>query len=114
MPLTKEELETIGNMIGEAVATNTEKAIKPLAEKVDALQANQKELSDSLTANARAEETTKRAAVAKVHGDIVANALSGEALDSMFKNLGDAAPLAGNSANNPAETGAPAADQYFK
>lgn len=45
---------------------------------------------------------------------IVANALSGEALDSMFKNLGDAAPLAGNSANNPAETGAPAADQYFK
>lgn len=114
MPLTKEELETIGNMIGEAVATNTEKAIKPLAEKVDALQANQKELSDSLTANARAEEATKRAAVAKVHGDIVANALSGEALDSMFKNLGDAAPLAGNSANNPAETGAPAADQYFK
>lgn len=114
MPLTKEELETIGNMIGEAVATNTEKAIKPLAEKVDALQANQKELSDSLTANSRAEETTKRAAVAKVHGDIVANALSGEALDSMFKNLGDAAPLAGNSANNPAETGAPAADQYFK
>lgn len=114
MPLTKEELETIGNMIGEAVATNTEKAIKPLAEKVDALQANQKELSDSLTANARAEETTKRAAVAKVHGDIVANALSGEALDSMFKNLGDAAPLAGNSANNPAETGAPVADQYFK
>ncbi|KKF38305.1 hypothetical protein [Hafnia alvei] len=114
MPLTKEELETIGNMIGEAVATNTEKAIKPLAEKVDALQANQKELSDSLTANARAEETTKREAVAKVHGDIVANALSGEALDSMFKNLGDAAPLAGNSANNPAETGAPAADQYFK
>ena len=114
MPLTKEELETIGNMIGEAVATNTEKAIKPLAEKVDALQANQKELSDSLTANSRAEEATKRAAVAKVHGDIVANALSGEALDSMFKNLGDAAPLAGNSANNPAETGAPAADQYFK
>ncbi|PNK67556.1 hypothetical protein [Hafnia paralvei] len=114
MPLTKEELETIGNMIGEAVATNTEKAIKPLAEKVDALQANQKELSDSLTANARAEETTKRAAVAKVHGEIVANALSGEALDSMFKNLGDAAPLAGNSANNPAETGAPVADQYFK
>ncbi|WP_306587631.1 hypothetical protein [Hafnia paralvei] len=114
MPLTKEELETISNMIGGAVATNTEKAIKPLAEKVDALQANQKELSDSLTANARAEETTKRAAVAKVHGDIVANALSGEALDSMFKNLGDAAPLAGNSANNPAETGAPAADQYFK
>jgi hypothetical protein len=36
--------------------------------------------------------------VAKVHGDIVANALSGEALDAMFKSLGEAAPLGTNSA----------------
>ncbi|MEW7949499.1 hypothetical protein AB0908_11345, partial [Enterobacter hormaechei subsp. xiangfangensis] len=50
MPLTKEELEQIGSMIGQAVATNTEAAIKPLAEKVDALQANQKQLADTLTA----------------------------------------------------------------
>ncbi|HCR0531937.1 TPA: hypothetical protein OMS84_004675, partial [Enterobacter hormaechei] len=76
MPLTKEELEQIGSMIGQAVATNTEAAIKPLAEKVDALQANQKQLADTLTANSRAEEKAKRDAVAKVHGDIVANALS--------------------------------------
>lgn len=40
MPLTKEELEQIGSMIGQAVATNTEAAIKPLAEKVDALHVN--------------------------------------------------------------------------
>ncbi len=33
MPLTKEELEQLGSMVSEAVATNTEKAIKPLAEK---------------------------------------------------------------------------------
>lgn len=79
MPLTKEELEQIGSMIGRAVATNTEAAIKPLAEKVDALQANQKQLADTLTANSRAEEKAKRDAVAKVHGDIVANALSGDA-----------------------------------
>jgi pantothenate kinase len=51
MPLTKEELEQIGSMIGQAVATNTEAAIKPLAEKVDALQANQKQLAETLTAN---------------------------------------------------------------
>lgn len=114
MPLTKEELEQIGSMIGQAVATNTEAAIKPLAEKVDALQANQKQLADTLTANSRAEEKAKRDAVAKVHGDIVANALSGDALDAMFKSLGEAAPLGTNNAQQHKETGAPAADEHFK
>ncbi|EFV1567383.1 hypothetical protein HRM27_004563, partial [Salmonella enterica] len=114
MPLTKEELEQIGSMVSEAVATNTEKAIKPLAEKVDALQANQQQLSEALTANSRAEEKTKREAVAKVHGEIVANALSGEALDAMYKTIGDAAPLGTNSAQHQKETGAPAASEYFK
>lgn len=114
MPLTKEELEQIGSMIGQAVATNTEAAIKPLAEKVDALQANQKQLADTLTANSRAEEKAKRDAVAKVHGDIVANALSGDALDAMFKSLGEAAPLGANNAQQHKETGAPAADEHFK
>lgn len=56
MPLTKEELEQIGSMIGQAVATNTDAAIKPLVEKVDALQANQQQLAETLTANSRAEE----------------------------------------------------------
>ncbi|KLP57415.1 hypothetical protein ABR39_04060 [Enterobacter genomosp. O] len=114
MPLTKEELEQIGSMIGQAVATNTEAAIKPLAEKVDALQANQKQLADTLTANSRAEEKAKREAVAKVHGEIVANALSGEPLDAMFKSLGEAAPLGTNNAQQHKETGAPSAAEYFK
>ncbi|ECC9542432.1 hypothetical protein DTG28_22410 [Salmonella enterica subsp. salamae] len=114
MPLTKEELEQIGSMVSEAVATNTEKAIKPLAEKVDALQANQQQLAETLTANSRAEEKAKREAVAKVHGEIVANALSGEALDAMFKTIGESAPLGTNSAQQQKETGAPAASEYFK
>lgn len=91
MPLTKEELEQLGSMVSEAVATNTEKAIKPLAEKVDALQANQQQLAETLTANSRAEEKAKREAVAKVHGEIVANALSGDALDAMYKTIGESA-----------------------
>ncbi|OVZ96420.1 hypothetical protein CBW53_15250 [Yersinia frederiksenii] len=113
MPLTKEEMEQIGSMIGEAVATNTEKALKPLSDKVDALQANHKTLSDTLTANSRAEEVTKRAEVAKVHGEIVANALSGEALDAMFKSLGKAAPLGTNSAQTQTENGAPDPATHF-
>ncbi|EOV0678454.1 hypothetical protein ACOII5_004024 [Cronobacter dublinensis] len=71
MPLTKEELEQIGSMIGEAVATNTEKAIKPLSEKVEALQANQEKLTETLTANSRAEEQTKRAAVAAIPAPVL-------------------------------------------
>ncbi|ECB6067324.1 hypothetical protein WJU57_003546 [Salmonella enterica] len=114
MPLTKEELEQIGSMVSEAVATNTEKAIKPLTEKVDALQANQQQLAETLTANTRAEEKAKREAVAKVHGEIVANALSGDALEAMYKTIGDAAPLGTNSAQQQKETGAPAASEYFK
>ncbi|WP_187789148.1 MULTISPECIES: hypothetical protein [unclassified Salmonella] len=114
MPLTKEELEQLGSMVSEAVATNTEKAIKPLAEKVDALQANQQQLAETLTANSRAEEKAKREAVAKVHGEIVANALSGEALDAMFKTIDESAPLGTNSAQQQKETGAPAASEYFK
>ena len=97
-----------------AVATNTEAAIKPLAEKVDALQANHQQLADTLTANSRAEEKAKREAVAAKHGDIVANALSGDALDAMFKTLGEAAPLGTNNAQQHKETGAPAADEHFK
>lgn len=114
MPLTKEELEQIGSMIGQAVATNTEAAIKPLAEKVDALQANHQKLAETLTANSRAEEKAKREAVAKVHGEIVANALTGEALDAMFKSLGEAAALGTNAGQQHKETGAPAADEHFK
>lgn len=113
MPLTKEELEQIGSMIGGLLRPILKRLLS-LAEKVDALQANQKQLADTLTANSRAEEKAKRDAVAKVHGDIVANALSGDALDAMFKSLGEAAPLGTNNAQQHKETGAPAADEHFK
>ena len=114
MPLTKEELDQIGNIVSGAIAANNEASLKPINEALALIQTNQKTLSDSLTANSRAEEQTKREAVAKVHGDVVANALKGDALDVMFKSLGEAAPLAGNSGQHQQETGAPVADAYFK
>lgn len=113
MPLTKEEMEQLGNMIGEAVTANTEKAIKPLSDKVDALQANQLKITETLTANSRAEEATKRVAVAAVHGELIANALSGEALDDAFKRIGEPAPLGANSAQQQKQTGAPDPATYF-
>lgn len=113
MPLTKEELDQIGNIVSSAIAANNETSLKPITDVLTSIQANQKTLSDSLTANSRAEEATKRTAVAAVHGEIVANALSGEALDAMFKALGTAAPLGTNSATTPAQTGAPDPATYF-
>lgn len=97
MPLTPEEKAELTSDISKAVTANIGQAvadaIKPVSDAVTALQANHKELADQLTANAKAEEAEKRKAVAAAHGDIVANALSGEALDAMHKSLGTAAPL---------------------
>ena len=114
MPLTKEDTELLRKIVGEAIAANNDVTIKPLSESIAAIQTNQQQLSEALTANSRAEEKTKREAVAKVHGEIVANALSGEALDAMFKTIGESAPLGTNSAQQQKVTGAPNPDEYFK
>ncbi|WP_349844451.1 hypothetical protein ABNP39_08215 [Pantoea dispersa] len=113
MPLTKEELDQIGDIVGKAITANNATAITPLAEAIAAIQTNQTQLAETLTANSRAEEKTKRDAVAAVHGEVVANALQGEALEAMFKSLGEAAPLGTNSAKNPPVTGAPDPAAYF-
>ncbi|ENC8478498.1 hypothetical protein ABK514_000722 [Escherichia coli] len=114
MPLTTEEKQELISEIGKGLAANFADALNPIKDAITGLQANQDKLAETLTANSRAEEKTKREAVAKVHGDIVANALSGEALDAMFKSLGEAAPLGANNAQLNKETGAPAADEHFK
>lgn len=109
MPLTPEERADLVKELGAAVKPIVNEvvseAIKTVSDKVDTLQANHQQLSEQLTANARAEEADKRKAVAEKLGDVVANALQGEALDAAFKQLGDAAPigpgLAGNRADKP-------------
>lgn len=113
MPLTTEDTELLRKIVGEAIAANNDTAIKPLSESILQIQANQKTLTDTLTANARAEEQTMRDAVKAVHGELVANALSGDALKDMFSKLGNAAPLAGNAAQGQQETGAPDPATYF-
>lgn len=113
MPLTTEEKQELISEIGKGLAANFADALNPIKEAITGLQANQDKLTETLTANSRAEEKNKRDAVAKVHGDIVANALSGDALDAMFKSLGEAAPLGANNAQQHKETGAPDPKTYF-
>lgn len=114
MPLTTEEKQELISEIGKGLAANFAEALNPIKDAITGLQANQDKLAETLTANSRAEEKIKREAVAKVHGEIVANALSGEALDAMFKTIGESAPLGTNSAQQQKETGAPNPDEYFK
>lgn len=114
MPLTTEEKQELISEIGKGLAANFAEALNPIKDAITGLQANQDKLTETLTANSRAEEKAKRDAVAKVHGEIVANALSGDALEAMYKTIGDAEPLGANSAQQQKETGAPAASEYFK
>ncbi|AVU66244.1 hypothetical protein A9X72_13870 [Escherichia coli] len=124
MPLTKEERADLVKEINEGLAANianaVAEALKPVQASVEELQTNQKELQtnqkaikEEIAANANKEVAEKRAAVAKVHGEIVANALSGEALEAMFKSLGKPAPMAANSAAGGNKPATPDINNYF-
>lgn len=124
MPLTKEERAELVKEINEGLSANianaVAEALKPVQASVEELQTNQKELQtnqkaikEEIAANANKEVAEKRAAIAKVHGEIVANALSGEALEAMFKSLGKPAPMAANSAAGGNKPATPDINNYF-
>lgn len=119
MPLTKEERDALVSETATAltpiIANSLSEALKGITGQLGALEANQKSITESLTANSRQAEADKRAIVAKKFGDVVANSLSGEPLDEMVKQCGVAAGLAGNSAANDTsvETGSPDPATYF-
>ncbi|HCP2531726.1 TPA: hypothetical protein OC315_001955 [Escherichia coli] len=117
MPLTPEERAELVKEINEGLAANianaVAEALKPVQASVEELQTNQKAIKEEIAANANKEEAEKRAAVMKVHGEIVANALSGEALEEMFKNLSKAAPLATNAAEEGKKGEVPDFNTYF-
>lgn len=104
MSLTPEEKADLVKQIGANLASVVEEqVVKPIGERITALEANQKQLSDTLTANQRAEEETKRAAVAAVMGELIANQLSGEALDEAFARVSKGADIAPNAASKPGD-----------
>lgn len=118
MPITEQERADLTKDISEAVTANVATAladaIKPITEKVDAMEANIKATNDAVTANARKDEAEKREAVKAKLGEVVANALQGDALDAAYKQLGEAAPLGDGQSMQPnAETGAPDPVAYF-
>lgn len=84
--MTPEEVQAI---VDKAVGA----AVDAVNQKLDSSEAKVKSLQDALQANSDAQLKDKRSAVAKVHGEVVANALSGEALDAMFASVQTAAGI---------------------
>lgn len=103
MPLTPEEKAELVKDIGAAISANIAEQLKPIADQVESLQANHKELAESLTANAKAEEAEKREAVEAKFGKEVAEGLTGNALDALYKQTGTAAGV-GNGRVADADT----------
>ena len=102
----------IANAVAEALKP-VQASVEELQTNQEELQTNQKAIKEEIAANANKEVAEKRAAVAKVHGEIVANALSGEALEAMFKSLGKATPLAANTASEDKKGEVPDFNTYF-
>lgn len=105
MPLTAEDRAEIGKQVAD-LGVNLSKSIADavatqlgaVVTKIDALEANHKVVLDSVTANSRAQDEVKRAAVSahfKLSKESVA-ALQANVLDEMHKQVGTAAPIGDN------------------
>jgi hypothetical protein len=84
--MTPEEVQAI---VDKAVGA----AVDAVNLKLNSSEAQVKSLQEALQANSDSLLKDRRAAVAKVHGEVVANALSGEALDAMFASVQTAAGI---------------------
>jgi hypothetical protein len=88
------------DMTPEEVQAIVTKALEATNASLAAVQAENEKLkadvlaaNTAIAANAESGLKDKRAAVAKVHGEVVANALQGEALDAMFASVQTAAGI---------------------
>lgn len=92
-----EEVDMTPEELKAALDAQAEKISGAFNAKLDAQSEIIASLQTKLQANEEAGLKDKRAAVAKVHGEVVANALSGEALDAMFASVQTAAGIVSGS-----------------
>lgn len=106
--MTPEELQSALNAQSEKLQATFNEALAAQKAEFEKVLG---EVTAQVNAKADAEAAAKRAVVAKELGDVVANALQGEALDAAFAKYQQAAPLVANHEQQPAA--APAAAEYF-
>lgn len=109
LDMDPKELQAMLDAQLAAVNTATAAAIAPLTEQITALQAANAKLETALTANTNAQETEMRGVVTEHLGEVVANALTGDALKAAFVKFQPAAPILGglpviNKQDNLADT----------
>lgn len=92
MAFSDEDKVALAAIVANAVADGT----KDLKAQVESLKTEQETIHKAITANADAAMAEKRKKVAEKLGDVVANALSGAALDAAYAQCGEAANLMGN------------------
>lgn len=107
--MTPEEVQAIHDKIG---ALNT--ALESVQAENVALKEDIVKAQAAISANAESGLAEKRAVVAKEHGEVVANALTGDALDAMFAKCQTAASLLGGMPQvNSSDFKAPTMGEHF-
>lgn len=107
--MSPEDVQAIHDKIG---ALNT--ALESVQAENEKLKADVLAANAAIQANAESGLKDKRAAVAAVHGEVVANALSGEALDAMFASVQSAAGIvSGAPVTNSDEYKVPSMSDHF-
>lgn len=106
--MSPEDLQAIHDKIG---ALNT--ALESVQAENQTLKADVLAANAAIQANAEAGLKDKRAAVAAKHGEVVANALSGEALDAMFASVQTAAGIVSGAPATNAEAEKVTVDSHF-
>lgn len=109
------------DMTPEEVQAIVTKALEATNASLAAVQAENATLKEdivkaqaAISANAESGLAEKRAVVAKEHGEVVANALTGDALDSMFAKCQTAASLLGGMPQvNSSDFKAPTMGEHF-
>lgn len=107
--MTPEEVQAIHDKIG---ALNT--ALESVQAENVTLKEDIVKAQAAISANAESGLAEKRAVVAKEHGEVVANALTGDALDAMFAKCQTAASLLGEMPQvNSSDFKAPTMGEHF-
>lgn len=108
------------DMTPEQVQAIVDKALEATNASLASVQAENEKLkadvlaaNTAIQANAEAGLKDKRAAVSAVHGEVVANALSGEALDAMFASVQTAAGILSGAPATNAEAEKVTVDSHF-
>lgn len=91
--MTLEELQAALDAQSAKQAAALNEALAPIQTELATVTAANAALAAQLKANTDAAEAEKKTAVAEEFGVVVANSLSGEALDAMFAKCAKAAPL---------------------